>query len=96
MIISFLFAYAIGIGPVGWVYVAEISNLNGTLISSSTFWIGNVMLGALFPIASAPDALDIHGVFWIFGLINIIGFFFVMFYAPETKGMDRREISKML
>ena len=55
-----------------------------------------MVLGSLFPIASAPEALDIHGVFWLFGLINLTGFFFILFNAPETKGLDKREIKKML
>lgn len=78
------------------MYVADIMNLNGILVASVGFWLSLMILGAVFPFAAAPSGIDIYGVFWVFALINLVGFFFVYFCAPETKGMDKREISKML
>ena len=78
------------------MYVADIMNLNGILIASIGFWLSLTVLGAVFPFAAAPSALDIYGVFWVFALINLVGLVFVYFCAPETKGLDKREISRML
>lgn len=96
MMVVFLFFFSHSSGPVGWVYTAEISNLNGVLIASVTNWISLVILGIAFPFAASPDGIHIYGVFWVFALVNFLGFWFTLIYAPETRGMDKRQISKML
>lgn len=96
LIIVFLFFFSFGSGPVGWVYVADISNLSGIMLASIAYWISMVILGAAFPFAASPDGINIYGTFWVFALINLFGAIFIIVYAPEVKGMDKREISQML
>ena len=96
MMVVFLFCFSHSSGPVGWVYVADIMNLNGILLASIVYWISLALLGAAFPFAESPSGINIYGVFWVFAVINLSAFFFILFYAPETKGKDKREISKML
>ena len=76
--------------------MADIMNLNGILLASIVYWISLALLGAAFPFAESPSGINIYGVFWCFAVINLAAFFFILFYAPETKGKDKREISKML
>ena len=96
LLVVFIFFNSHSSGPVGWVYVAEISNLNGVVIASVANWISLTLLGVCFPFAVSPDGINIYGVFWVFAVINLIGFLFILCYAPETKGLDKRQISKML
>ena len=94
LLVVFLFFQSHGPGPVGWVVCGEILNLNGIVIACVVNWLCLTLLGISFPFA--VDGIQIYGVFWIFAVINFAGFWFILLYAPETKGLDKREIAKML
>ena len=78
------------------MYISDIMNLNGIVLAMISFWTTLAVLGAAFPLASSPDVIDIYGVFWFFAICTTAGFTFILAFAPETKGMDKRDISKML
>lgn len=38
------------------------------------------------------EAVNMEGVFWIYGGVSFLGFLFVIFFVPETKGKSPVEI----
>jgi sugar porter (SP) family MFS transporter len=82
--------------PLTWVIVGEIFPLairgKASGLASSLNWIGSFLVGLLFPImtASMPQEL----VFSIFGVICLLGVFFVYKALPETRGKSLEEIEQ--
>jgi facilitated trehalose transporter len=42
------------------------------------------------------EGIGIHGAFWLFGAICVVGFFFVIKYVPETQGKSLEEIERKM
>lgn len=94
----YIFGFSIGLGPIMWVMMSEVFPLHfralGASISTSTNWIANFLVTATF--LSILDLLGTPATFFLYFLITILGFFFVFFYVPETKGISLERIEKRL
>jgi len=87
-------SFAIGMGPVFWLLIAEIYPLNirGLAMSAATVfnWGANLLVGITF--LSLINILGRSGTFWLFAFMSIISWFFVWLFVPETKGRTLEEI----
>ena len=87
-------SFAIGMGPVFWLLIAEIYPLKvrGLAMSVAAVfnWGANLIVGMTF--LSMINALGQSGTFWLFGAMGIITWLFVWFMVPETKGRTLEEI----
>lgn len=87
MLIIFMIAFAMSAGPVIWILCSEINPLKGrslgTMTSTSTNWIVNLLIGATF--LSLLDSLGEVKVFVLYGLINLALLLLYYFYTPETR-----------
>lgn len=104
--IIYLVAFGIGMSPMPWLINAEIypMYIRGTAISISTGvnWIANLIVSTTFlslaeyASTSATDRKN-HpdGAFWIFSCISFLGFLWIFFTLPETKGKTLEEISNI-
>jgi sugar porter (SP) family MFS transporter len=93
-ILLYIAAFAIGLGPVFWLLVAEIfpsgARAEGASVSGTANWAANFVVGLLFlPLISA---IGEGPTFWIFAAISVLGLLFVDRYVPETKGRSFAEI----
>ncbi|XP_063676612.1 uncharacterized protein LOC134812930 [Bolinopsis microptera] len=87
-IIAFVIYFSIGLAPIPFVIAAEIfpQHLRDmfTSISVSTYYsmtaIVSLSFGELYPI------IGIKYVFMLFGILSVLGLFFVICLVPETKG----------
>ena len=97
-IIGFVGAFAMSIGPVMWVLFSELfpTKIRGIAIA----FVGFVNLGIGFLVQLLfPWELSILGnsmTFLIFGVFAVIGFVFIWFKVPETKGKSLEELEEML
>ncbi|RPD99117.1 MFS transporter [Aureibaculum marinum] len=97
-IIGFVGAYAMSIGPVMWVLFSELfpTKIRGLAIA----FVGFANLGVGFLVQLLfPWELSILGnamTFLLFGLFAVIGFLFIWFKVPETKGKSLEELEKLL
>ena len=101
MLISVMVAtglYAMTLAPTTWVVLSEIfpNRVRGVAMSIATFslWSACFILTYSFP--SLNKGLGASGTFWIYGVICVLGFFFVKKYLIETKGKSLEEIEAEL
>lgn len=90
--------YAMSLAPITWVVLSEIfpTKIRGMAMGVATFmlWSACFVLTYTFPLLNS--SLGAYGTFWLYGLICLLGFFFIMKYLPETKGKSLEEIEKEL
>lgn len=98
LVVAAISAYAMTLGPVTWVLLAEIfpNKIRGIAMSTCTFalWTGCTTLTYSFP--SMNTALGSSGTFWIYAAICAAGFFYFLRHCPETKGKSLEELEKKL
>jgi MFS transporter, SP family, xylose:H+ symportor len=90
--------YAMSLAPVTWVLISEIfpNRLRGRAISVSVsaLWIASFALTYSFP--SIGKAFGPDGTFWLYAGICFIGFGFVFWRVPETRGKSLEQIEREL
>lgn len=93
-----MMGYGIGIGPTTLVIMGEIfpMELKTTGASVSVFLCGIVNFAVIFTFPLAREYLGLASCFWIFGALSSLGFIFIYFFVPETKGKSFSEIQKMM
>lgn len=88
--------YSFTWAPLTWVIVGEIFPLairgRASGIASSFNWIGSFLVGLVFPIMTAKMSQEL--VFFIFGVICVLGVLFVKFMVPETRGHSLEDIEE--
>jgi len=89
--------YSPGEGPVPFTYSAEayplyIRNV-GMSLATSTTWFFNFLLSVTWP--SLKRAFKPQGAFGWYAVWNIIGFWLVLLFMPETKGKTLEELDQV-
>jgi SP family arabinose:H+ symporter-like MFS transporter len=96
-VMAYIAIYAFTLAPVTWVLLSEIFpnyiRSKALSLSSCVLWLATFLV-----VFISPYLLRLSPVinFIIFGICNIIGFFFVFRYVPETKGKTLEEIETIL
>lgn len=92
----YLFAifYNFGEGPIPFTYSAEAFPLYirdlGMGFATSTCWFFNFILAFTWP--RIKNAFKSQGAFGWYAAWNIVGFFLVLWFLPETKGLTLEEL----
>ena len=98
LVVSAIACYAMTLGPVTWVLIAEIfpNRVRAVAVATCTFalWAGSFSLTYSFPLLNS--ALGSYGTFWIYASICAAGFIFFISRLPETKGKSREDLEKEL
>jgi len=93
---AYVAAFAISLGPIFWLLIAEIYPLKirgvaeGT--AAGTNWAANLLVSLTF--LSLVQALGPSSTFWLYGLLAVGAFLFSFFLVPETKGRTLEEIER--
>ncbi|MFA5879204.1 MAG: sugar porter family MFS transporter [Candidatus Margulisiibacteriota bacterium] len=92
--LTYIFGFAVSLGPVIWILCSEIFPLEGRdlgmTITTATNWICNAMVG-YFSLAFFTK-LGVSSTFIFFGVVCFLGILLVFFFTPETKGVSLEEI----
>jgi MFS transporter, SP family, galactose:H+ symporter len=97
-LLAFIIAFAVGIGPIFWLLIAEIfppqTRAAGVAVCTAVNWFANFAVGLAFlPLAGA---LGQGAVFWIFAAVCAAACAFAARSVPETKGRSFPEIDAEL
>lgn len=97
-ILSFVGMYAMSLGPVTWVLLSELypNQFRAKAISIAGFFNGlsSFVIPLLF--LWEFEKIGEAATFFIFASIALVGFFFILFKIPETKGKSLEEIEATL
>lgn len=96
-ILAYIAFFAVSLGPLTFVIIAEIfpNRLRGIAMSLCIFflWAAVYLVSQTFPVLL--QSIGNAYTFWIFMLMSIIAFLFVWKVVPETKGKSLEEIEEM-
>lgn len=94
----FVSSFAIGMGPVFWVILAEVFppdvQAQGSGAGSAVSWLSNFIMSTAF--LPLTGAIGSGPVFLIFAVICLVALIFVYRRVPETKDRDFAQIDKDL
>ncbi|WP_276255310.1 sugar porter family MFS transporter [Halomontanus rarus] len=86
--------FAIGLGPVFWLLIAEIypMQVRGTAMGTVTVvnWAANLLVSLTF--LRLVDVFGQSGTFWLYGGLSFLALVFCYQLVPETKGRSLEEI----
>jgi SP family galactose:H+ symporter-like MFS transporter len=95
---AFVGFFAIGLGPVFWLLIAEIFPLavRGRAMSLATVgnWVFNLIVSATF--LNLVGGVGSAGAFLIYAVLSLVALAFVAAMVPETKGRSLEEIEAEL
>ncbi len=97
-IIGFVGAFAMSIGPVMWVLFSELFPNRIRAIAITFVGLVNMAISFLVQLLFPweLETLGNAGTFLLFGVFAVIGFVFIWFKVPETKGKSLEELEEML
>ena len=92
-LMAYVAFFAISLGPIFWLLIAEIYPLQirglaeGTAAASN--WLFNLVVSITF--LSLVQAFGPSWTFWLYGALSIAAFAFSYYMVPETKGRTLEE-----
>ena len=93
-VMTYVAAFAISLGPIFWLLIAEIYPLRirGVAMSIATMsnWAFNLLVALTFLILL--NAMGPAQTFWMYALLSVGAFLFSYRFVPETKGRALEEI----
>ena len=96
LVLVYIIFFAISLGPLGWLIVAEIFPLKergvGMSIGALSNWLFNAIV--TFTFLSLINWLKPEGAFWLYAGIGILGLVWGYYFIPETKGVTLEEIEE--
>jgi SP family arabinose:H+ symporter-like MFS transporter len=98
-IILFIAAFAMAMGPVGWLLCSEIfpNQVRGRAMSLAAFtvWVSCYVVAQTFPMLNDNPDIGPAKTFWLYAGVSLVSFFFVLRVVPETKGRTLEQIEQM-
>jgi MFS transporter, SP family, arabinose:H+ symporter len=98
-IMAFIGAFAVGIGPVGWLLTAEIFpnkiRARAMSLTSFTVWVCCNIVALTFPMLRDSPWVGPAKTFAVYSAVSLFAFVFILLAIPETKGQSLEEIEQM-
>lgn len=94
LVLAAIGCYATSLAPVTWVVISEIfpNRIRGVAMSIAVggLWIACFVLTYTFPILNRN--LGPAGTFWVYSAVCALGFVFIFYRLPETKGKTLEQL----
>ncbi|TFG48949.1 MAG: MFS transporter [Candidatus Brocadiia bacterium] len=98
LIVLAIACYSMTLAPIVWVIIAEIfpNRIRGAAMSIAviSLWLGCTVITLTF--TYLKNSLGVHGTFWLYGVVCVIGFIVILTRLPETKGKSLENIEREL
>ncbi len=98
VILVYIAAFAISLGPVMWLMIAEIFPIHvrglGASVCTAVNWGSNWLVAITF--LSLVHWLSQGGAFITYGVISLFSLLFIYLFVPETKGVTLEQIEAHL
>jgi SP family arabinose:H+ symporter-like MFS transporter len=98
-VVLFIAAFAMAMGPIGWLLCSEIfpNKVRGRAMSVAAFtvWTSCYVVAQTFPMLNDSAAVGPAKTFWIYALVSLFSFVFILLFIPETKRRTLEQIEKM-
>lgn len=98
-IMGFIAAFAVGMGPVGWLLSSEVfpNKVRGRAMSLASFtvWVSCYVVAQTFPMLNDSPSIGPARTFAFYSAVSLFAFLFVLVTVPETKGRSLEEIERM-
>jgi len=95
LVIVYLVAFAMAMGPIPWVLCSEIfpAKMRGRAMSVATF---SIWMGCFVIVQTSPALLRFSpaAAFFFYGACSLATFLFVLLVIPETKGRSLEQIEQ--
>jgi sugar porter (SP) family MFS transporter len=93
---AYVGGFAIGLGPIFWLIIAEIFPLayrgRGMSVASMANWGSNLIVALIF--LDLIRLLTPAGTFGLFAILTVAAFLFAWRYVPETNGRSLEQIER--
>jgi sugar porter (SP) family MFS transporter len=97
-ILVYIASFAIGMGPIFWLLIAEVFSQDvrgeGAGASTTVNWLSNFAVSLTFPLLIA--AIGEGWTFAIYAAVAVVAIAFVVRFVPETKDRSFEEIDAQL
>ena len=94
----FIIGFAISLGPIAWLMIAEVFPTKvrgiGSSLAATINWGSNWLVAQTFLLI--VSAYQLSGAFLLYFVMSIITFLFIYFLVPETKGVSLEKIETNL
>jgi MFS transporter, SP family, arabinose:H+ symporter len=98
-VVGFTAAFAMSVGPIGWLLCSEIfpNKIRGRAMSLAalTVWVSCYIVAQTFPMLNDNPAIGPAKTFWVYAAVSLFSFVFVLAMVPETKGRTLEQIEAM-
>ncbi|KAJ1697128.1 hypothetical protein LUZ63_005640 [Rhynchospora breviuscula] len=96
-VVAVVMSFSIGFGPLAWVYSSEILPLRLRGQGASLGTVMNRTMSGVVAVTfiSLYEAITVAGSFFLFAGITAIGWVFIYFCLPETKGRSLEDIEML-
>ena len=98
-VVLFIAAFAMAMGPIGWLFCSEIfpNKVRGRAMSLAAFtvWVCCYVVAQTFPMLNDSPAVGPALTFWCYALVSLLSFVFVLAFVPETKGRSLEQIQSL-
>lgn len=92
-LLLYIAGFAIGLGPVFWLLIAEIYPLRvrGSAMAVATLFNWAFNFGVSYTFLTLIQAITKSGAFWFYVVLGVCALIFFWFFVPETKdkSLDR-------
>jgi SP family arabinose:H+ symporter-like MFS transporter len=93
LLFIYSFSFGFSLGPLLWIYVAEILPDKGLGIAVLVNWLFTFAIAQVFP--NMLIQFGDGNTLLLFGILSFLGNLFIVFAVKETKGKSDREIAEL-
>ena len=98
LLMIYVGAFAISLGPIFWLLIAEIYPLRlrglAAGVATTANWASNLLVSLTF--LSLIEGLGTSMTFWAYGLVTVAAIVFAYRLVPETKGHTLEELDLLI